>query len=559
MLALTLMSFGTGCLKPCLLTFGGDQFKLPEQTAQMNTYFSLFYMTLKGSLLVAAVIMPMLRSGLHCFGRETCFLVAFAVSSVSALIAFLCFLLGKPTYAINPSSKNVLIKIVQCVYVSIMENNYFIYTFLMYIQIQQYAITNRSSRTTKLVHWLDKGLDHFEPSIVQDAKVLLNMLLLFVPIPLYWALSEQVGSRFTIQATGMNGSLMGFYTIQPDQFQVIHTSLVLIFVPLNDAYLYRCWARIGIRRPLQKMCVGGILCVQSKLQTTYAVVPAVAESHLRLFNGMPCAYRIESQVIPSRVLPALERIEALVPMPTIPLFKKAFVLHSQDPQRCRDLEGQFTIASERSYSYFVSNDEVIEYEDSAVKSLIGLGVLTVLKPINKTLKIVDAPTNEVVYQSIDTKPARISLHAGDYSIYVENEYIANRYIESGTVETLLVEATSWKNEQTQKTRSLMFEISPPNTMHMLWLMPQYLMLSMSDAMFAVPGLAFTYAQAPKHMKTVMQATWLLMLSFGNAIDMVVVSVHMFKSQVMEFLAFACFLYVDMAIFMWLARRYKRIE
>jgi len=52
---------------------------------------------------------------------------------------------------------------------------------------------------------------------------------------------------------------MGSWDIKPDQLQVLNPLLILIFIPLYDVALYPALKLVGIRRPLQKLTMGGIL------------------------------------------------------------------------------------------------------------------------------------------------------------------------------------------------------------------------------------------------------------------------------------------------------------
>jgi solute carrier family 15 oligopeptide transporter 1 len=85
----------------------------------------------------------------------------------------------------------------------------------------------------------------------------MNILLLYLPLPMFWALFDQQGSRWTFQATRMNGDI-GFMTIEPDQIQVLNPLLILVFIPLYEVAFYPVLNMIGIRRPLQKLTLGGI-------------------------------------------------------------------------------------------------------------------------------------------------------------------------------------------------------------------------------------------------------------------------------------------------------------
>ena len=91
-----------------------------------------------------------------------------------------------------------------------------------------------------------------------ETKILTNVLVLFLPLPLFWALFDQQGSRWTFQATRMDGNI-GFYTIKPDQMQFINPLLILVFIPLFEYVFYPFLNVFHVNRPLQKMAFGGIL------------------------------------------------------------------------------------------------------------------------------------------------------------------------------------------------------------------------------------------------------------------------------------------------------------
>ena len=47
-----------------------------------------------------------------------------------------------------------------------------------------------------------------QESFVSDVKAVLNVLWLFIPLPLFWTLFDQQGSRWTLQAVDMNGDVV---------------------------------------------------------------------------------------------------------------------------------------------------------------------------------------------------------------------------------------------------------------------------------------------------------------------------------------------------------------
>lgn len=58
----------------------------------------------------------------------------------------------------------------------------------------------------------------------------------------------------------MDGRILG-YTIKPDQMNVINPLLVMILIPIFELYVYPILMKIGVKRPLQKLVIGGWLAV----------------------------------------------------------------------------------------------------------------------------------------------------------------------------------------------------------------------------------------------------------------------------------------------------------
>jgi len=87
LLGLFLISVGTGGIKPCVFTFGGDQFRLPEQEKQLLHYTTKFTFAINVGALFSTFLTPELRQSVHCLGRDTCFPLAFGVPAVLMLTA----------------------------------------------------------------------------------------------------------------------------------------------------------------------------------------------------------------------------------------------------------------------------------------------------------------------------------------------------------------------------------------------------------------------------------------------------------------------------------------
>lgn len=220
---------------------------------------------------------------------------------------------------------------------------------------------------------LDYSIDKYGEELVNDTRSLVRILVLYLPLPVFWALFMQQGSRWTFQAVKMDGNI-GFYIIKPDQFGLLGPLLIIFLIPLFETLVYPMLHKIGIRRPLQKIILGGALTALSIL------------------------------------------ISAVI---------------------------QFKIES-----------------------------------------------------------------------------------------------------------------APEKSLSMLWLAPQYIVMTLGEVMFSITGLSFSYEQAPERMKSVVMAFWQLTVSFGNLLLLFIAKLAFFDSQAHEFLLFFGLTLVDILIFMLLAHKYQ---
>lgn len=547
--ALLLVALGSGGIKPCVAAFGGDQFRMPEQAKYMLTFFSLFYFTINLGSFISTLITPILRSDVMCFGEDDCYSLAFGVPGALMVVSILFFVSGKTFYRVTPPNGNMLVKVSRCI---------------------GHAISRKikEKKTNPKPHWLDYAVEKHGQQLVNEVKVLLNVLVLYIPLPVFWSLFDQQGSRWTFQATRMMG-FIGKYEIKPDQMQVVNPLLILVFIPLYDVVFYPLLSKIGVRRPLQKLTLGGILAgvaflcsaiVELQLEKTYPVLPGVGQSQLRIFNGLDCTYNIQTSI------PGENANFVLGAMKT---FQDRYIDVSQTSNytysmtstpvnvECPSFSGTFRLRSETAMSYFISRQpQIYEYEDDPNKSRTGDPLLRILvnsaNVLPMTITDIIYPGTLERFKGNTTERHLIQLVSSTYDIQVGSQVIPFE-ITQGAVNTLILRELS--NGTFERAD---VEIAEPNKMHMLWLLPQYIIMTLGEVMYSVTGLAFSYAEAPVSMKSVLQSCWLLTVAFGNVIDIIIIGARGFSSQAHEFFLFAGLMFVDMIIFMILAYRYKSI-
>ncbi|KAJ6638650.1 Peptide transporter family 1 [Pseudolycoriella hygida] len=544
-LGLMFIAIGTGGIKPCVAAFGGDQFKIPEQAKMLATFFSLFYMSINAGSLISTTVTPILREDVHCFGEEDCFSLAFGVPGVLMITSIIVFIIGRSFYKIEKPSGNMFVMVSKCI------GN---------------AIITRVRDTSNVVreHWLDYSEPIYGRDLVDDVKSLMKILVLYIPLPFFWALQDQQGSRWTFQATRMNGEV-GLFTIKPDQMQVINPLFIILFIPLWDLFVYPMLAKIGIKRPLQKLTFGMILAglaflisgfLELKLESGYPIVPGPSQTQIRIFNGLNCSYHFETNLPEDKSfeIGAMEMFERKIIQ--LDRVNQSFNLKATSTGSCGDLTADIELNAGKATSYFLTTKlataALVAYEESPDKPKKGFPVIRILSTSNNTREVSLKHLSKDVVRSFSSNSTEMqSLLVGEYAVVVDNIPVSSLTIEPGAAYTMVI------REQLDGSSMIKTHvIVPPNDIHILWQLPQYIIVTAGEIMFSVTGLEFSYTQAPESMKSVLQACWLLAVAFGNIIVVIVAEVSFFDSQASEFFLFAGCMAVNVVLFIWLASRYK---
>lgn len=546
---LLLIALGSGGIKPCVAAFGGEQFKVPEQAKYLALFFSMFYFSVNSGSFVSTMITPILREDVKCFDADDCFSLAFGVPGILMVTSIVIFLLGKPLYKITAPAGNMFMKVSKCIWTAIRTRS------------KEKSVNPRD-------HWLDYSEKRWGQQLVDETKILLNILRLYIPLPVFWALFDQQGSRWTFQATRMDGDL-GFWTIKPDQMQVINPLLILIFIPLYEVAFYPLLSMIGIRRPLQKLTLGGIFAgvafvistiVEIELEGTYAVLPQAGESQLRIFNGMDCEYRITTD-IPNHANFVLNSMQ-LFEEKYIAVYGEKSFTYTFDPAGpgCPGFSGEFLLEEHKQISYFVNNRErtpkLLRYEDNTDKSSKGYPLFRVLGNTAQDLPFVfkdleasppfERHSNGTHFHELfESFPSR-------YEILVDQKPVMELTMRLGGVYAFIF------SESGNEIKAEVVTVTEPNSVNMLWLVPQYVVMTLGEVMYSITGLEFSFTQAPESMKSVLQGCWQLTVAVGNLIVVIVAEAKIFEAQKWEFVLFACLMFVDMGLFSILAYYYKPI-
>ncbi|XP_036739335.2 solute carrier family 15 member 2 [Manis pentadactyla] len=540
---LSLIALGTGGIKPCVAAFGGDQFE--EKHAEERTkYFSIFYLSINAGSLISTFVTPMLRGDVQCFG-EDCYALAFGVPGLLMVIALVVFAMGSKIYKKSPPEGNIVAQVLKCIWFAL--SNRF---------------KNRSKDIPKRQHWLDWAAEKYPKQLIMDVKTLTGILFLYIPLPMFWALLDQQGSRWTLQAIRMNGNL-GFFVLQPDQIQVLNPFLVLIFVPLFDLVIYPLVSKCGINfLSLRKMAVGMILAclafavaaaVEIKIDEMTPPRPGPQESLLQVLNLADDDVKLT--VLGDKNNPLLE--ESIKSFQKMPHYSKLHLkAESQDfhfhlKYHNLSVYTEHSVEEKNWYSLIIRKDGKSIFsmmvKDTENKASNGMTFVRFVNTLHKEVNIsLDTDISLNVAEDYGVS-AYTTVRRGEYPAVPCRTKDKDFSLNLGLLEFGAAYLFIITNSTNQGPQAWKMEDIPANKMSITWQLPQYVLVTAGEVMFSVTGLEFSYSQAPSSMKSVIQAAWLLTIAVGNVIVLIVAQFSGL-GQWAEFILFSCLLLLVCLIF-----------
>uniref|UniRef100_A0A3P9B6M5 Solute carrier family 15 member 1 n=1 Tax=Maylandia zebra TaxID=106582 RepID=A0A3P9B6M5_9CICH len=520
MVGLFLIALGTGGIKPCVAAFGGDQFS-EHQDKQRRTFFSVFYLCINGGSLLSTIITPILR-GQECgiYSQQKCYSLAFGVPAALMVVALVVFIVGSGMYYKAEPEGNIMLDVCKCIGFAI-NNRY----------------RHRSNQYPRRQHWMDWAEEKYDKLLIAQIKMVLKVLFLYIPLPMFWTLFDQKGSRWTLQATTMNG-YFGKLVIQPDQMQIFNPILILTLVPIMDSVIYPLIKKCGFNfTPLKRMTVGMFLAamafvcaalVQVEIDKTLPVFPSASQSQLKLLNMGSSAVTVNLPGNESLTLNAAQasdkyftfETEQIIVSVGSPGMTQAIFLKRKSRQT-------LLIPSVISNEWLLTQDLTCKpgQGNNEIRFVNGMNM-----PVNVTTSAVDLGLIEPFY----------------YSTYSTIKNGDNIFFSNDQDQILLDSIT-------------VVEDIEPNSVHMALQIPQYFFITAGEVMFSVTGLEFSYSQAPSNMKAVLQAGWLFTVAIGNFIVLIVAEIAKLPNKWAEYVLFASLLVLVCIIFSTMAYFYTYID
>uniref|UniRef100_A0A8C7LC64 Solute carrier family 15 member 1 n=1 Tax=Oncorhynchus kisutch TaxID=8019 RepID=A0A8C7LC64_ONCKI len=503
MVGLFLIALGTGGIKPCVAAFGGDQFE-DHQEKQRSTFFSIFYLSINAGSLLSTVITPILRGqecGIH--SQQKCYPLAFGVPAALMVVALIVFIMGSGMYNKTAPKGNIMLEVCKCIGFAI-KNRF----------------RHRSKTFPKREHWMDWADEKYDKLLVAQVKMVLKVLFLYIPLPMFWTLFDQ----------------QGILMVQPDQMQTVNPILILALVPIMDSLVYPLIKKCHLNfTPLKRMTVGMLIAALAFVAAALLQLQIDVSMYIYTHTYTPHTHTPPTHIHPPHTYTLLQ-LQIDVSMyiythtytppphtpllPTVLLVVRVWVLNWSMSYPSKVF---LTCCFALSYRRFVN----------------ALG-----SPLNVTLGVGDiAPLSVSNYSLVPQGKAEFTImNRGGASCLYSKE------LGFGSAFTLVIPSTFNIGSPDCWQAIQVVEDIKPNTIHMGWQIPQYFLMTAGEVVFSVTGLEFSYSQAPSNMKSVLQAGWLFTVAVGNIIVLIVAEAAQLPDQWAEYILFASLLVVVCIVF-----------
>jgi len=209
-IGLSLIAMGSGGIKPCVSAHVGDQFG-KTNSYLLEKVFSWFYFSINFGAFLSTLATPLL---LEKYGPN----VAFGIPGLLMLIATYVFWLGRDKFIHIPPGRMKFVK---------------------------------------------------EIASKQGLNALARLTIIYLFVSIFWALYDQTGSSWVLQADQMNRTWLGI-TWLPSQIQAVNPILILIFIPLFNYAVFPLVSKRIDLTPLRKIGFGLFLTIPSFLIIGYA-------------------------------------------------------------------------------------------------------------------------------------------------------------------------------------------------------------------------------------------------------------------------------------------------
>ncbi|XP_072985008.1 protein NRT1/ PTR FAMILY 8.1-like [Typha latifolia] len=277
--ALYLIALGTGGIKPCVSSFGADQFDESDKSEKRrkSSFFNWFYLSINIGALVAASVLVWIQTNVG-WGW------GFGIPAVVMAIAVVSFFLGTPLYRHQKPGGSPITRIAQVIVASLRKYRVKIPTD----KSQLYEITDKESATdgsrklehTEQLEFLDKAAietqeDKSKSKVspwrlctvtqVEELKSVVRLLPIWASGIIFSTVYGQMGTMFVLQGDTMDPHMGPHFKIPAASLSIFDTISVIVWVPIYDRIIVPAVRRITGRErgftQLTRMGIGLVISI----------------------------------------------------------------------------------------------------------------------------------------------------------------------------------------------------------------------------------------------------------------------------------------------------------
>lgn len=473
--------------------FDGNQFDLPKDDEALTKFYMIRYGIHNFLSFCSYLYSPVAKSYAACLEEQECYYLPYITSLVFASLMVIIFLLGTKKYVITKAERLMILDVFTCEFYA----------------CKQWLLERK---TNPKRHWMDYAIPKYDYDLVNDIKIVHNLLIVVSTIPIYTAVYRVAKSEWMYQAGRLDGR-MGYYTFIPDHYNILNPCIVLILLPICRKYVDPVLARFKSDRILRKMMIGVASLalaflfagfIETSIKHEQPLLAKEDSIQLRIFNGFNCSILVRG--------PGLIKNSVLI----TPYggytdkhiqFRKAFrSLHFLiKSQLFNPTTVLLHATAGTALTVFIKNDDgqavAVSYQENLEKNTNGLPVLTVIGA--------DAPDSILIISRLGLQtplfphPNRIAdeplvtdlrrqvtVVADYYKFLLNGVNIKEFQLKPGGLYLITLSGSSGN----------FFTITEPNSVLVFWMLPQTLLILFGKIYFEVTVMQFCYSEAPMSLK-----------------------------------------------------------
>ena len=227
---LALIALGSGGIKPCVSAHVGDQFS-EKNKSLLKSVFDIFYFSINFGSTFSTILIPWV---LPKYGPG----LAFGIPGILMAIATFVFWMGRHQYVhVPPTGKTGATG---------------------FMPILAYSIANLGKKK-KGQSLLDVAKAKYSAEDVEAAKAAMAIFKVFITVSVFWALFDQHGSTWVLQAEKMDRNFLGMQ-LESSQIAALNPIMVMMLIPLFAYVIYPGIEKLGFKMtPLRRMSGGMVL------------------------------------------------------------------------------------------------------------------------------------------------------------------------------------------------------------------------------------------------------------------------------------------------------------